>query len=699
MDIRAGGRLNLLTQSTTSAMSAREVDNDAAFSSASGSGRKDETSQYNRFNVKELGVRADGGVRAQLGQNDSLASLAQQPGMGWVNQLANDPAFVNSVEWQRVKEEHDRWSYHQSGMGPVTAMVVSVVAAYAALPVAAQAGAAAGTAATSAGMGAAVSAGTSAAIKIGITSLASRTAVSLANNDGDLGRVLQELGSSDTVKGIVTSMLTAGAIEGLGNTITMDVNGVATPLNRITPQTGGFMQNLGRHVINATAEAVVSTAVNGGSLEDNLARGIVNSIITTAAASGAYEIGQWTSPGIDPVSGAVTPPALSRYAGEVAHAIVGCMAGAARAGSGDGCAPGAVGAVVGHLTAGFINPSGDPSRTTDTLVWSRLMGAIAGGIAGGDATSIGIAGGTAGNAVQNNYLTSQQWRNYADELTRCDARSCTPEERQAIRESFQQLSNQQNVALANCNAAGNCAALGLDVAEGTRTMLELTAAGRLPGGAVGNDLGQYAGQRLAITVLNNCNSNPSQCTQQAINAAALVVFPLLGPAGVPLTFGRLAIGGSIGAAANVGGQLYANGGQLGQVNPSDAGMAAYTGALTYGATLWPSLFVNTGGAVVTSAINNNPSASPGSIAGAAFGTTIGYPLGAAVQGGLNAALNPWYRSIWQDMGFTIQQWNRPSPLPGALGTVGSSTVQEIGNAAVNSSDTFSNSTNSSQERR
>ncbi|WP_143684913.1 S-layer family protein, partial [Variovorax sp. KK3] len=58
LEIDTGGRLNLRTQSTTSAMSRKERDDDAAFASASGSGRTDETSQYNRFNVKDLSIQA-----------------------------------------------------------------------------------------------------------------------------------------------------------------------------------------------------------------------------------------------------------------------------------------------------------------------------------------------------------------------------------------------------------------------------------------------------------------------------------------------------------------------------------------------------------------------------------------------------------------------------------------------------------------
>jgi hypothetical protein len=62
---------------------------------------------------------------------------------------------------------------------------------------------------------------------------------------------------------------------------------------------------------------------------------------------------------------------------------------------------------------------------------------------------------------------------------------------------------------------------------------------------------------------------------------------------------------------------------------------------------------------------------------------IGYPLGAAVQSGLNSALNPWHRPLFQDLGLTIQQWIQPSVLPGAGGSLIGGLLQEAGNAAVN----------------
>ncbi|RST48860.1 hemagglutinin repeat-containing protein [Variovorax sp. DXTD-1] len=363
-----------------------------------------------------------------------------------------------------------------------------------------------------------------------------------------------------------------------------------------------------------------------------------------------------------------------------------------------GGAGGAIGAVASTQVASYVD------QTVSAL---GLTGAAHDSVVAGLTMAIGGAlGGTSGaagalNEVTNNYLTSTQWDALAEDIKRCQARKCTQEEQQVIRNSYQDLSNQQNVALANCAKTGNCVTLRDDVINGTEAMIDLADAGKLPIGAgTGNDLGQYAGQRLAndpayretvrhsIDVLNNCKANPQQCTQQAITAAALIVAPLLGPAGVSLTWEGLAVGGTIGAAANVGGQLYGNGGSFSQLNPRDVGMAFYTGALTYGAGFMSSMFINTGGALVGSGMNTiymnqAPSASGGSLLGAALGTTLGYPVGAVTQNGLNGYFNPWYRPMWQDLGYTMQSWLQPSVVPGMSGAGVGSFLQELANAGVN----------------
>jgi len=224
------------------------------------------------------------------------------------------------------------------------------------------------------------------------------------------------------------------------------------------------------------------------------------------------------------------------------HAVIAGLGGGIGAAFGTAASTGLAAAVDAAVSGAGLTGGAHDSVVAGL---SAVIGATVGGGAG-------AAG--AFNEVTNNYLTSRQWQSFADELGACQASSggCGATEDAAIRARYQNLSTQQNIALANCEKTGNCAPLRADVTSGTDAMLRLAAIGAIPiGGAVGNDMGQYLGQRLAndpayratvnnaIAVLNACNTNPAACTQQAIRAAALVVGPLIGA-------------GVIGSAATIG---------------------------------------------------------------------------------------------------------------------------------------------------
>jgi hypothetical protein len=233
---------------------------------------------------------------------------------------------------------------------------------------------------------------TTVALQAGITAMTSQATISLVNNNGDLGKVFDELGSSESIKNIATAMLTAGVVQGISNVL---------PANLANATNGSalFTDQLQRQLIDGAASAVVRSAINGTSLEDELRSGLTNALVNTVAAQGANWIGQ---------NGPQGNGNLNAFTAEVAHAIAGCAVGAARAGNGDGCAPGALGAVIGHLTAQFINPTGDPSRTSETIAFSQIIGSIAATMAGGDAQAVHIATGAAGNAVENNWLSQKK---------------------------------------------------------------------------------------------------------------------------------------------------------------------------------------------------------------------------------------------------------------------------------------------------
>ena len=82
--------------------------------------------------------------------------------------------------------------------------------------------------------------------------------------------------------------------------------------------------------------------------------------------------------------------------------------GAAAAGNGGGCGAGAVGAVVGGLTAQYASNTGMTDKTDITNL-ARLMSATAGLLASnGDTTAVNVAASMGANAAQNNALTHSQ---------------------------------------------------------------------------------------------------------------------------------------------------------------------------------------------------------------------------------------------------------------------------------------------------
>ena len=145
-------------------------------------------------------------------------------------------ASRNDVNWQKVQLAAQSWNYSQQGLTGAAAAIIAIVVAVASYGAASEwsasiasgagmtttAGAAGAStiAATGAGVaGSGVAAGTvltttgaalSTAAAAGMSTLASEAAVSLADNGGDIGKTLQYMGSSQSVKNIVAAMLTAG---------------------------------------------------------------------------------------------------------------------------------------------------------------------------------------------------------------------------------------------------------------------------------------------------------------------------------------------------------------------------------------------------------------------------------------------------------------------------------------------------------
>ncbi|MBS0344061.1 MAG: DUF637 domain-containing protein, partial [Proteobacteria bacterium] len=405
LDIDAKGKLILPAVTTQDSEGWNATDGNSASVSANGKGRSDETLNYTQFNIKGTSSIKAQGIQAQVGENVNLQDLAQQPGMGWVSQITSDPNLAGSVEWQRVKEAHEQWAYHQNSMGPVSAALVAVMVAAAAAPAAGAAGTAAGnTAAVAAGEGVSlgssgvflsatgttISTAVGGAVQAGVLALSSQVGTSFFNNDGDLGKVFKELGQSDSVKNLAAAIVTGGVLAGMG------FNALGEP-NVGAGQAGMGDQLISNLKIQGTS-TLINTTIKGGSFEDGLKSALINALVNTVAASTANTIGDLSN----------GPNAVFNDVGnKLAHFMAGCAGGALNAGNSGGCAAGAIGATLGELMAEGMK--GSPAMDAfysdqDKVYLSGLVGGLGAALAGGDAQQIATANWAASNAAANNRL-------------------------------------------------------------------------------------------------------------------------------------------------------------------------------------------------------------------------------------------------------------------------------------------------------
>ena len=409
VSLDAPGGLNFNLQQTTREASTSSAGKDLVFQKNKNQGQADATSEYVKINGSVALSTQTTVVNVQLAaptqqtqtkapkkdeapsaatRTDTLTldqratEVAKQPGMAWLGQLQSDPtikAQIGSVKYKEIEEAHKTWNYKQQGLTPEGAAIVAVVVTYF------TAGAASG-AATSLGMttvnaaGATVLSVGGTAIAAGLTTLSVQAATAILNNNGDISAALKELGSKENVKGLLTAMVTAGALNGLNASLGW------TEVTAKSP----FTQQLGKNLVNGITSSLIGSAINGTPPEQALKNALKGAFIDTLAANGANAIGD---------------ARLDQFTSKLAHAMLGCATGAAIGDNKGSCAAGAIGAVVAELTAEWYNSgntTGQPKP--DTLALSNLVAQVAVAVAGGNASQIGIGGRTGSNAVANNYL-------------------------------------------------------------------------------------------------------------------------------------------------------------------------------------------------------------------------------------------------------------------------------------------------------
>ncbi|HAV2137812.1 TPA: filamentous hemagglutinin N-terminal domain-containing protein [Serratia marcescens] len=233
------------------------------------------------------GVSADVKVKNGQALQSAIDALGNTPGTTWVKDLNKR----NDVQWSKVKDAYDSWDYKSQHLNPAVAAVIAIAAA------AVTAGSSlAATAASSVSGAVGGGAVTSGAVTAGMSSLASQAAVALVENQGNLSKTLQALGSNENVKATATAMAIGGALNGFDSAMGWSKDAAGKPLNpnnvKLPQLSNGDWSKVAQRVAGQSViSSSLNTAINGGSFKDNLTNALLANIGSQVQAEGANLIG------------------------------------------------------------------------------------------------------------------------------------------------------------------------------------------------------------------------------------------------------------------------------------------------------------------------------------------------------------------------------------------------------------------------
>jgi filamentous hemagglutinin len=276
-----------------------------AWTSMSGKGNTDETlKQTQMVNEGKLTINAVNGLNIDVKQvNQQTVSQAidamvkADPKLAWLK----DAEQRGDVDWHLIKETHESFKYSNSSLGQGAMLAIIIIVT---VLTAGAASAAVGTAAgATAGSGTAMAAGTAtAAAGWGnvmatsvLTSMASSAAVGTINHKGDIGAVIKDLTSSDSLKGYATSALTAGFttgyLDGAFGASSNPTAGIAKGFD--LGNLSDISKFLAYSAVQGVTQAGIGTLINGGSFGDNLKTAIASQANNVAMATGFNFVGDY----------------------------------------------------------------------------------------------------------------------------------------------------------------------------------------------------------------------------------------------------------------------------------------------------------------------------------------------------------------------------------------------------------------------
>nr|WP_234395958.1 DUF637 domain-containing protein [Neisseria wadsworthii] len=349
--------------------------NSTVWQSMAGKGSTVETLSLPTFEGPQPPVlSAPGGFIVDIPKGNfktEIEKLVKQPQYAYLKQLQ----VSKDVKWNEIQLAYDSWNYKQEGLTGAGAAIIALALAVA------TGGAGAGVGATI--IGAAQGTAAAAMANTAFVSLVTQASIATINNKGNPRKTLKELGSSRTVKNLATAVITAGVANKIG---------ASSALNQVSDKQ--WVNDLTVNLATAGSEAAVSTAINGGSLKDNLEASILNALIKTGHGAAASQI--------KTINGEAW---YRNVAHKIAHAVAGCAAAAAGKNK---CQDGAIGAAVGEIVGEALVNNTDFSGMTPEQIakekakivdYAKLAAGTVVGVTGGD---VNAAAQTAQTAIENN---------------------------------------------------------------------------------------------------------------------------------------------------------------------------------------------------------------------------------------------------------------------------------------------------------
>nr|WP_256261902.1 DUF637 domain-containing protein [Pseudomonas gingeri] len=447
LTLRSGGAITFEGVKDLSQESHEKTNNSLAWNSSKGKGHTDETLRQSELISKgDLAITAAKGVHIDIRQIDQKtvsqtidAMVQADPQLAWLKEAEQR----GDVDWQRVKEVHDSFKYSNSGMGmgAMLAVVIVVTIITAGSGTAATVGSTASGAATAVGVSTTTAAAIGAAASAAYTAAVVQSVVSTINNKGNLGAVLKDVTSAESIKGYVTSGLVAGFASGV-----LD-KAFGVSAENASKATHGFdlanTSELTKFAGYTLAEkgfgAVTNTAINGGSLKSNLAQATISAAADVLSASIYNRLGtQLEFTGVPAKVGA--------------HAIVGGLIAEAAGGSFR------TGALAAGANEAFVASVGDKIFVGDMhdqllAMTSQLIGVTVAAAAGGSDKDQEVAGWVTQQATKFNSLDHPTAERLLDELKACKAGgNCTEAKQRDLVSKFEKISAERSQLIDLCES-------------------------------------------------------------------------------------------------------------------------------------------------------------------------------------------------------------------------------------------------------